>query len=75
MNGLSVRKWRLMTMSSETYAGPMPPEVSEKSVTYAKRELRELADHYSWSDQELAEDMREIAEYIEAVSRTDTGDK
>lgn len=62
-------------MTRETYAGPMPPEVSEKAVESAKFELQELASHYGWTDEELEEDIWEISEYIEAVCRTDTEGK
>lgn len=58
-------------MPRETYAGPMPPDVSDKAIKLAKFELQELASHYGWTDAELEEDVREIAEYIDAVCVTD----
>ena len=53
-----------------TYAGPMPPEVSEKAVESAAFELDELACHYGWTDEELEDDLLEIKEYIKAVCVT-----
>lgn len=41
-----------------------PPEVSQEAVDVAQHELRELADHYSWSDEELAEEIDRIADKV-----------
>ena len=59
-------------MPRETYAGPMPPEVSEKAVECAKWEIQELASHYGWTDEQLESELLEIAEYIDSVCTTDS---
>ncbi len=57
-------------MPSETYAGPMPPEVSEKAIKQISFELDELACHYGFTDEELEEEILEIKEYLRAVCET-----
>jgi len=57
-------------MTSETYAGPMPPEVSEKAIKQVSFELNELACHYGWTDEKLEEEVLEIKEYLKAVCET-----
>lgn len=41
-----------------------PPDISHEAVTIAQHELRELGDHYAWSDEELADEIDEIADKV-----------
>ena len=53
-----------MIKMEETYAGPVPPEVSQKALQESIFQITQAADHYGWTNAELEDEMRDIADYL-----------